>query len=90
MKKKNKDRWPGPHLKPKYKKSGVHKVQDGEPTLLRLHRGINDRGLHASEWQACCGCGLRHLMVYEMFLTPNGKYWMNARSFADERTRPKK
>lgn len=89
MKKKRND-WPGPYIKRKYKKDGTHKVQGGEPIVLRLHRGINDRGLHTNEWQGCCGCGLRHLMTYEVFRETGGKYWMNIRAFADERTRPKK
>ena len=94
MKKKTKKKripaWPGPPLEPEYTKENAHHLANGEARLLNLYRSTNDRGLHAHEWILCCSCGLRHLYTFEVFRSPEGRYFMNMRSFADERTRPKK
>jgi hypothetical protein len=72
-----------------HNRHGEPHLASGEPIQLRLQRWPNDRGLHAGLWDTCCGCGLRHLVTYEIFVAGDNQPYLQMRAFADERSRPK-
>jgi len=55
--------------------------RDGQPTTVQLVRFAPDRALHASIDNECCGCGLRHLMAFEVFQDAAGRFYLNKRSY---------
>lgn len=67
----------------------VQRMHEGEPFLIRLRRWDNARTVTAQEWASCCGCGFRHLLTYCVFRSPDGRWYLAKRAYADERTRPK-
>ena len=62
-------------------KRNVRTMRDGEPNTLELHRYNTDRTLRTSVDNSCCDCGLRHLLVFEVFRDPTGKFFLNKRAY---------
>lgn len=80
--------FPPKATKPNYQRD-ARIMSDGEPNIVPLVNYDNERSTRGADWVICCGCGLRHLMSYEVFTTPDKKFHLVARAYADERTRPK-
>jgi len=70
----------------------------GAPMDLSLSRYEDDSSLRTHHKLTCCGCGLRHLFVYEVYaatITGGSRkgepgWWMKVRAYSDDETRPKK
>jgi len=54
---------------------------EGQPTLMPLHRYNHDRSLRGQMVNACCDCGLTHLLTFEVFQVSAGRFYMNKRAF---------
>lgn len=72
--------WPPKRLPAKYEKK-VRAMRDGEPNTIQLTRFETDMSLRASIDNACCKCGLRHLLVFEVFRDAAGRFYLNKRSY---------
>ena len=73
--------WPPPDEKITVKR-GRRKRTDGEPQFFQLHKFENDRPIRATQSQACCDCGLIHLMAYEVFREQHtGNWWLVSRAY---------
>lgn len=73
-------KWPPPRTKPS-KKHGVRVMSEGEPNTLELLRFDTDMALRTSVDNACCDCGLRHLLVFEVFRDHTGRFFLNKRAY---------
>ena len=67
------------------KRRGVIQSRDGEPTLIPLRRWEYDKALHGQLWNACCGCGLEHLLTFEVFRDGDGRFWLAKRPYRVEK-----
>jgi hypothetical protein len=41
-------------------------IRDGEPTVMKLTRFKGEKVFRAEFFQACCGCGLKHMWTFEV------------------------
>jgi hypothetical protein len=73
--------WPPRAERVKRERDGRQLNYDGQPTTVQLKRYDPDRALHAVIDNACCGCGLRHLMAFEVFQDSAGRFYLNKRSY---------
>lgn len=72
--------WP-PKRAPAKRVKGVRQMREGEPNTVLLTRFETDMSLRASIDNACCDCGLRHLMVFEVFRDAAGRFYLNKRTY---------
>lgn len=82
---KRKGVWPGPETKPLYRGKPIDSnriVRDGEPLIFDLEKFPTNEALTVEEWSVCCDCGLRHLIIYEVF-EHNGRFHLALRCFRD-------
>jgi len=75
--------WP-PKRVPAQRIKGVRQMREGEPHTLELTRFETDMSLRATLDNACCDCGLRHLMVFEVFKDARGRFYLNKRAYRIE------
>lgn len=62
---------------------GEQKLVSGQPVQVTLRRFAGDRALRGLEWTSCCGCGMTHLIVYELFADGESPRWyLNTRSYS--------
>jgi len=47
-------------------KRKIRTMRAGEPMDIRMVGFQGDEFLQSAEYNTCCGCGLRHLIVYEL------------------------
>jgi len=72
--------WP-PSAERTKREKGRQVNHDGEATTVQLVRYLPDQSLRASIDNECCGCGLRHLMAFEVFRDAAGRFYLNKRSY---------
>lgn len=73
-------KWPPPRTKKRMDK-GRRVMRDGEPNTIELHRYETDATLRGEIDNACCDCGLRHLLAFEVFRDPAGRWYLNKRTY---------
>ena len=72
------------------KEEGGTALRNGEPHLMPLKRYSNNKALSTDWWCACCACGFRHLTTFDVIRSPDGDWWLSARAYGDDKTRPRK
>ena len=73
--------FPAPFETTKRDRRGVQMNHDGEPTTVQLKRWTPDRSMRATIDNSCCKCGLRHLLVFEVFQDASGRFYLNKRAW---------
>lgn len=72
--------WPPKALMPKNIKGRVQS-QDGSPMWVALRRWDTDRTLRGQLHNACCDCGLDHLLTFEIVREDKGQWWLVKRAY---------
>ena len=76
--------WPPPAER-RATKRGFRQMREGEPSTMQLRRYVPDTALRAVNDASCCRCGLRHLIVYEVFRDRRGRWYLNKRPYLVEK-----
>lgn len=75
-----KSSWPPKRAPAKYD-GKVRAMREGEPNTIPLTRYETDMSLRGHIDNACCDCGLRHLIVFEVFRDAAGRFYLNKRTY---------
>ena len=62
--------WPPPPDKK------VDANRSGEASWVYLRRFEGDGTLSGRIWNTCCGCGMEHLIAFNVLRTPKGDWWL--------------
>jgi hypothetical protein len=62
-------------------KDGNRHMHNGQPAFFIMEREAGEDMLRADQRVVCCDCGLDHLMSYEVFRTPKGRYVLAVRAY---------
>ena len=62
-------------------RDGVQWNADGDAFTIPLKRQRNDRSVRGEELLTCCGCGLTHLLLFEVFRDSDGDYLLTKRAY---------
>ena len=77
---KKKVAWPPPDERPK-KAHGRQQSREGESMWIPLHKWPSDRTLRGQMHNACCDCGLDHLLTFELVREDKGQWWLVKRAY---------
>jgi len=58
-------------------------VLDDVAVQTLLVRGEGDAAMHGSEFMACCDCGLKHVVTFELWRDVAGQFVLNHRWIRD-------
>jgi len=72
--------WPPPPEKI-VKERGRTTSKEGQPMWVPLRRFDTDRTLRGNMHNACCDCGLDHLLTFEILRQDNGQWWLVKRAY---------
>lgn len=72
--------WPPKEEKLRTDKGRVQS-REGSPMWVPLRRWPHDRTLRGELHNACCDCGLDHLLTFEVVRQDNGQWWLVKRAY---------
>ncbi len=71
--------WP-PRPEPRELHAAFTKMRDGEPFGIELPRWAGDTDPRGYYFDICCGCGLKHLVTYQLQHV-NGEFYLTKRFY---------